>query len=305
MTMNPVVSIVVVAMNDEPFIHAALDSALRQTYPDVRVHVQHGAAGTDRTLEIVRDYPVAWISELDTGFPDAANRGAKATDGEVILFQAGDDCLLPDCIEVLVRALNAQPEAGFAFGDIDYINASGKPFQRVRGRRYNLDDLYWSNHVTTQSVLMRRSAFMTAGMYRAGIINADWDLFIRMGARYPSVYVPQLLAEYRVHDQSHSLTHLDKMAADTTWVADTTLADPIIRSRLTRGPNRARAGSQLTASLLYVLAGSRTRALKAFATALRLWPPASVTIRGLMTAAAILLGPDIYARLRARGRGAG
>lgn len=302
---GPSVSIVLVVMNDEAFVAETIESMLGQTYPNVRLHVQHGAAGTDRTLEIVKGYPVTWSSEQDTGYPDAANRGFPRTAGELVMFQAGDDPLKPDCLEVLVDAFARQPDAGFAYGDIEYIDARGRPFYRLNGRPYDLDELYWTNHVTTQSVVMRRDAFLDAGMFRTGIINADWDLYLRMGARRPSVYVPRLLASYRVHDASHSLTHLDKMAWSIRWVADTTLADPIVAAKLRRGPGRARAGSEITAALLYVLGGSRRKGAAAFGSALRAWPGAIATRRGLMALAALAIGPQGYARLRNRGRSRG
>jgi hypothetical protein len=254
-------------------------------------------------LSIVREYPVRWASELDTGFPDAANRGIRATDGEIVIVEGGDDPLLPGAIRTLVDALLANPEAGFAYGDIQYIDARSSPFYELRGRRLDLDELFWFNHVTSQSVAMRRVALKESGMYRTGIINADWHLWIRMAARSRAVYVPKLLARYRVHPGSTSLNNLEKMAESMCAAADHLLADPLVTNRLRLGRGRAFAGARLTAALLLVRAGRTRDGWNRFADALGRYPLTLTRPRGLMALAALLLGTRGLQAIRSRFRG--
>lgn len=302
MSAQRTISVVLVAMNDERYIADTIESVLNQSYPALELHVQHGSASTDSTLDVVKQYPVQWVSEPDTGVPDAFNRGFRATHGEMMIFLGADDPLLPGSIQTLVDTMTDHPDAGFTYGDVEYIDAYGKSFYRLKGRPFALDDLFWFNHVPTQSVMMRRAALVEVGLYRTGIINADWDLWLRLGARYPSVYIPKLLGCYRVHDGSTSLNNLRHMAWSTCWVADTLLSDPVIVSRLRRGVSRAFAGSYLTATLLSVLAGEKPKAWNLYAQAIRRYPPALLTRRGIMAFLALLLGPQVYARLRSRGR---
>ncbi len=303
-TRLPLVSIVIVAMNDEDYIARTIDSALGQDYPALQIHVQHGAAGTDRTLEIIKTYEgIRWASEHDTGFPDGANRGLRATTGEIVILEGGDDLLLPGAVRALVAALTEHQDAGFAYGDIDYIDSTGEPFLRLAGRPFDLDEMFWSNQVTTQSVAFRRLAFdMTTGPYRTDVINADWDLFIRLGARFPAAYVPKVLAQYRVHDRSNTLRNMAKMAWSMCAVADSTLEDPAVIAALRRGRPRAFAGSRLTAALLSVLANDRCLAWSHLRRAVTAYPKAVATRHGVMALAAFALGARGYERLRRRGR---
>src|SRR5438132_3302630 len=131
--------------------------------------------------------------------------------------------MCPGSLEILASTLNEAPDAGFAFGDIEYITAQGAPYLLLPGRPFSLDEMFWRNTVTTQSVCIRRSVLEAVGGYRTGVTNADWDLYLRVGARYPSIYIHRVLARYRVHPQSHGLTHLEDFVDSTLTVANSAL----------------------------------------------------------------------------------
>lgn len=293
-------SVVVATLNEGDYIAETIDSILDQDWPDIQVHIQDGGS-SDRTLEVLRRYPgIRIVSEPDSGVPDAFNRGIRATDGEYVLVI--DDPLLPGTARKLIEALDSRPECGFAYGDVEFIDAAGNAYGVLKGRPFDLDDMFWGNHVATQSVVMRREALEAAGLYRTGIINADWDLWLRLGARYQSIYIPGVLARYRVHDRSTTLNNMRPFADSITRVADWALADPVVREQLRRGPDRAWAGSHLTAASLYVYAGDRATAAALWRASLRRWPRAAITRRGLGAAFAIAIGPTLYRRVRNRGR---
>jgi hypothetical protein len=305
MSRQPSISVVICAMNDERFIARTITSALSQGYERLQVHVQLSRRTTDRTREIVEGFPVQLRVEEDSGVPDALNRGFMATAGEACIFLGADDPLLPGSLQVLADALTAHPSAGFVYGDIEYIDAYDQPFQRQTGRAFDVDEMFWYNWVPTQSVAVRREALREVGMYRTGIINADWDLWIRLGARFPSVYLASLLAQYRVHDGSNSLNNLRQMAADTRAVTDSLLSRHDVRAALRRGEARARAGGYLWASQLYTLANAPDEARRLLSEAIGGYPRAAVTKRGIIAGVASLLGAKRFASLRRRGRAPG
>src|SRR5579884_3828166 len=255
--VSPRVSVVLAAMNDEPFIAETLRSIAAQAYPALEIHVQVHAASKDRTAEIARSLGAQVAVEPDAGVPDAFNKGLAQTTGEILIFLGGDDPLLPGAIQSLVEALVQQPDAAFAYGDISYIDSTGRPYTTLRGRPFDIDAMFWGNFVPTQAVAIRRNALHAVGGYRTGIINADWDLWIRLGSRFSSVYVPRLLARYRVHDGSLTVNNPAKMAASMRFVAETLLSDPVIISKLKSGTRRARAGAYFLATPMSVLAGDR------------------------------------------------
>ncbi len=301
---QPTVSVILAALNEADYIAETIESVLKQNYPALELHVQDGGS-SDKTVDVVKQYPVKYLVERDTGVPDAFNRGCRATTGEIVIFLGADDPLMPGSIQILVDTLTRNPDAGFAYGDMQLIDASGKPFVYMKSWPFDLDDMFWQNHVATQSVAMRRSALIDVGLYREGIYIADWDLWLRLGARYPSVYIPKLLARWRIHDRSTTLNNLGKYARSVQWVADSLLADPSIISRLRRGRPRAFAGSYLLATICYVLAGDMSEARGRFRQAFRAYPQGVFTRSGMSALVSLLLGSKLYYRVRNRGRGPG
>jgi len=126
-----------------------------------------------------------------------------------------------------------------------------------------------------------------------------------MGARHASVYVPALLARYRVHEQSTTLRNMKRFAWSMEAVADHALEDPVVLSRLRKGRDRAYAGSHLTASALYVYAGDWRRGMTLFARSIRRHPRALLTRRGAGAVLALSSGRRLYGSIRNRGRGRG
>jgi len=300
----PTVSVVIVVRNEVKYIARTVESALGQDYPSIDIHVQDGAS-TDGTVDVLKRYPIKWISEVDRGQDDARNRGYHATKGEVVIFLPGDDILKPGAIRILVNALKDNPGVGFVYGDIEVIDASDKVYAIQRGEEFNLDRIFWRNIVPTQSVAALRTALEQVGVHREGILCADWDLWIRLGAKCRSVYIPKVIAQYRSHDGSSSLNQASYMYKSICSVADTLLADTAITSRLRYGASRAYAGCYLTAALVAVLAREMSTAWDLYFKAIRRYPRALLKWRGMSALAGLLMGPTLFWRVRNRGRGKG
>jgi hypothetical protein len=127
-----------------------------------------------------------------------------AARGTYVVPLDADDALEPQFLEMMVAALEPEPEAAFAacrarlFEDIDAVWIP---------RPYNPYQLLLSNSIIG-CVLLRRDAYLAAGGYdetmRSG--NEDWDLWIRlMEAGWGVVEVPEVLFRYRKHGISMSV----------------------------------------------------------------------------------------------------
>ncbi len=297
----PLVSVVIFGRNEVKYIAKTIESALNQDYPAIEIHVQDGGS-TDGTVDVLKQYPVKWVSEPDRGQGDAGNRGFHATHGEIVIFLPGDDLLLPGSIKTLVSTFIEHPDIGFVYGDIEVIDASGRVYSIMKGETFDLDRLFWRMIVPTQSVASRRSALIGAGLYREDILCIDWDLWLRLGAKYKSLYIPKTIAQYRSHDGSSSLNQAAFMSKSICAVADTLLADPAISLQLRFGASRAYAGSYITAALVSVLANQVGTAWGLYLKAIRKYPRALMTPRGIWAMAGLLMGANMYRRIRNRGR---
>src|SRR5713226_4368855 len=201
---TPLVSIVIFVRNEVKYIGKTIESVLNQDYPAIEMHIQDGGS-TDGTVEVLKRYPIKWVSVPDRGQGEAGNRGFRASQGEIVIFLPGDDQLLPGSVRTLVDTLVRHPDIGFAYGDVEVVDASGRAYSMMKGQPFDLDKMFWRHIVPTQSVASRRSALIDVGLYREDVLCIDWDLFLRLGAKYRSTYIPKTIARYRSHDGSSSL----------------------------------------------------------------------------------------------------
>ncbi|HPS06928.1 MAG TPA: glycosyltransferase family 2 protein [Kiritimatiellia bacterium] len=118
------ITLITACYNSASVIRTALESVLRQTWPELEYLVIDGGS-TDGTVEIIREYEpkfdgkLRWVSEKDRGMYDAINKGIRMATGEVVGILNADDVLSDDrVIERVAEAFgsgsvgNGQPATG-------------------------------------------------------------------------------------------------------------------------------------------------------------------------------------------------
>ena len=113
----PKVSVVMSVYNAEPYLEAAIDSILNQTFRDFEfVIVDDGS--TDGSTEILEKYAkgdsrIRLVhNAFNKGLIRSLNRGVKLAKGEYIARQDGDDVSLPQRLASQVQFLDEHPEIG-------------------------------------------------------------------------------------------------------------------------------------------------------------------------------------------------
>src|SRR5437773_1851559 len=264
----PLVSVIVVVRNEIKFISETLESITSQDYPNLEIFVQDGCS-TDGTIDILKKTKVKWISEPDSGMANAANKAANYTNGEFIIFEGGDDLLKPNAIKIMAEVLKNNPNINFVYSDIDIIDHESKPYYHLKGKTFDFDELFIYNFIPSQSVLLRRKAFEEVGGFDESLIIADWDIRIKMGARGSSMYIPQTLASYRIHNNSTTLNNFNKVALELYSLPSGLLKDENILKAFKKNPKRGLAGACILSSLSYMRGGSLLRSIKMYLKALK------------------------------------
>jgi glycosyltransferase involved in cell wall biosynthesis len=123
--LRPLVSIVVNNFNYARYLHAAIDSALAQTYAPVEV-VAVDDGSTDNSRDVISSYGerVSAIFKPNGGQASAFNAGFKASRGSIVMFLDADDLLLPMAVEEIVRAWH--PGVAKAQFVLAHIDADGR-----------------------------------------------------------------------------------------------------------------------------------------------------------------------------------
>ena len=126
------VSVIIPTYNRPSYLQQAVESVLRQTYPNIEIIVvddgsdSEGAA-TKRVLLPYLTLPnLTYIYQHRRGVTRAVNRGLTLSQGEYIQRLDDDDRLLPEKIAHSVDLFQAQPEVGLVATGYYHIDAAGK-----------------------------------------------------------------------------------------------------------------------------------------------------------------------------------
>ena len=204
----PDVSVVIPCFNQGEFLHDAIRSVFRQTYPSWEIIVVDDGSTDPATRGVLRalHYPrTRIIRQRNQGLSAARNTGMRAARGRFLVPLDSDDELSPAFLSSTVEALSVRPDAGYAH---TWTRLFGNQKLVWIDRPYNPYQLLLSTSVVG-CALIRSEAWQQVGGYDTGRRrgNEDWDLWIRLlEAGWQQVEVPRPLFRYRQHGISMSVT---------------------------------------------------------------------------------------------------
>ncbi len=200
----PKVSIVTPSLNQGKFIEETIRSVLLQGYPNLEYIIIDGGS-TDGSIEIIRKYEqwlAWWISEPDQGQSHAINKGFNKSTGEIMAWLNSDDTYVANAIGFAVRYFVDQPDYNLLYGEAWYIDESSS---RLEPCRIVLDAIpkgYMLNYdrIVQPATFWRQSLWLDIGELDSGLRwGFDWEFFIRAYLNTDLHYVPEFLANYRLH----------------------------------------------------------------------------------------------------------
>jgi glycosyltransferase involved in cell wall biosynthesis len=203
-------------MNQGDFIEETIQSVLHQDYPHIE-HIVVDGGSTDATLGILRRYPhLRWISEPDRGQAHALNKGFALAKGEIFGWLNSDDLYLPEAVTVAVDTLLATG-CGLVHGGWRRIDEQGNVINDVSPVPFDLrSQLDYANQVAQPGALFTREAFEAVGGLDVGYRYAlDYELFLRIGSRFPVRHVDKVLGAYRYHPGSKTVAESDGFVEET------------------------------------------------------------------------------------------
>ena len=276
------VTVVIPCFDQAHFLGEAIESALGQTHPEVEIVVVDDGS-EDNTAAVAGGYPgVRCLRQDNRGLAAARNRGLEDVETDAVVFLDADDRLLPEAIERGLRELRADPQAVMAAGAWRLIGEDG---QILPSSEPELPDavfpaLLESCFISTPAaVIYRRKLFSSIGGFDPKVsASADYDLYLRVAARYPVRIHRDVVAEYRRHGGN--------MTRDAELIMRSELAvlrrqsplvgrRPELRRARERGLRRSRTyhGERMVDAVRrQVDEGRRDEALRATATLARLYP---------------------------------
>ncbi len=135
------------------------------------------------------------------------NRALSLARGEYVHLLHGDDAVLPGFYAAMQAALADHPDAVAALCRTRDTDAHNTPTYLSRHYRRGTgvwtgacESMALSNRVRAPGIVVRASAYAQVGGFSAELPHAaDWEMWTRLAAHGPVVFVDELLADYRKH----------------------------------------------------------------------------------------------------------
>lgn len=208
---GPLVSIITPTYNRGDFITFAVESVLRQTYSDYEMIIVDDGS-TDGTREIVgrylHDKRIKYYRQKNLGQSTARNKGLNLSSGEYICFLDSDDIYKPGKLETQVSLFRRMPHVDIIYGDEEYIDTDGTLLGKSRMKCHSgliYEALLLDNFVSITTAMVRRRCFDELGGFDESIkVADDYELWLRLSARYHFHYESVIFAQYRIMENQLS-----------------------------------------------------------------------------------------------------
>jgi len=209
----PKISIVTPSFNQGQYLEETILSVLNQDYPALEFFIIDGGS-TDGSVEIITKYAhrlTYWESKPDRGQSHGINKGFRMASGEIVAWLNSDDLLAPGALKVVAQAWQQNPGVGLITGQTEIIDQAGKPTGNIFGSEPNVINSLLSseNPVSQPSTFFSTSALKEVGFLDETLhMSMDWDLWLRIGARFPMLFITKILSKSRTWEMTKTRTQL-------------------------------------------------------------------------------------------------
>ena len=234
---TPLVSIALLTYQHENYILDCIKGLLSQTYTNMELLIVDDAS-TDATLNIIDKN----MQELEKKFVRVEvirhtnntgniaqnfNELLKIANGEYIKTAAGDDALLPCCVETLTEYLEKNREYALAYSNAYVVSDTwhiDKNFKKTTlyGNTFeppSFEDsflaLFESDYVAAPTIMIRSNIYKKYGYYDESKIYEDWDMLLRLARWERFGYINKVLVYYRMAQTSVSNNNTRKKFANS------------------------------------------------------------------------------------------
>jgi len=276
----PLASIVIPAYNQAGYLEEAISSVLSQDYPRIELIVLDDGSSDD-TPSVLERFRERCRCERHANMGQAATleKGWSMARGEILSYLSADDLLLPGAVTAAMRELERHPEVVLTYSDFNLIDPASKFIRRVTRRNYALRTLAVDLVcLPGPGAFFRSRAYRAAGPWNPALRQIpDFEFYLRLALQGPFLRIPQVLAAYRVHDDSQSFAKTGADSAEeplqvvNSWYASYRLPDEILAMSA-----RALSNAHVLSAQFHLRAGRWRVAAGHLRRAVKLWPAALV-----------------------------
>tara|TARA_E500000178_G_C17028693_1_gene759352 strand:- start:1925 stop:2827 length:903 start_codon:yes stop_codon:yes gene_type:complete len=196
--------------NGEKFLEESVNSILNQTFSNWEL-IFWDNASTDNSLKIIKLFKDKRIkvfkSKINYPLGQARNLALQKSQGEFIAFLDCDDVWMPKKLSLQIPKFKSE-KVGLVITDTIFFNKNNQEkqlYKKIKPKEGNVfKELLKNYFISLETVVIRKKSLDTLDHYfddRFQMIE-EYDLFLRIAHKWQLAYVDQVLAKWRVHNNS-------------------------------------------------------------------------------------------------------
>ena len=216
MTDNPLISIIMNCYNGEKYLQEALDSVINQTYKNWEL-IFWDNQSTDKSTIIVHSYNdnriKCFYSKKHTLLYEARNLAIEKSEGGYLAFLDVDDYWDLTKLEKQMFVFSKNSEVAIVYSNFSFKNEIKNTYKEFYNKKLPegmiVDKLLRKNFMGLLTVLLNRGLIDGQGeIFDSRLhIMGDYDMAIKISAKWKVACIQQALATYRWHGGNESISH--------------------------------------------------------------------------------------------------
>ncbi|MCU7249347.1 glycosyltransferase [Pseudomonas koreensis] len=216
---QPIVTVIIASYNHGPYIEESILSVINQSYQNIELLVVDDGSKDDSVARInalQAQHGFDFRVQQNQGLTSTLNGAIARAKGSLIVPFGSDDIMLPERIATQVAYMDGKPEVGICAGNIELMDAEGKPYPEKRQRRdvpfrrLDFEDMLLERkpYPPAPTLMIRREALDKVGGFDPQIRLED--LAIELKVTHAGYFIDGLnvlMARYRKHATNSYKNH--------------------------------------------------------------------------------------------------
>jgi len=257
-------SVIIPTFNRAGFIRKTIESVLVQSLQDFEIIVVDDGS-TDNTEVVVKSITsdkIKYYKKENAERAAARNFGAKVSTGIYINFLDSDDVVYPQHLQSAKKFSEANAEAVIFHLGYDIKDQHGKLLRSVSNIQSINQQILSGNILSCNGVFIRRACIIDNQFNEDRSLSSleDWELWIRMSARFSFLNSNEITSTVIQHDERSVMTpDTSKIKLKVERFVRYVLEDDMNKVRFGSGENKAVASAWTYAALHLILANEKRK----------------------------------------------
>ena len=213
---SPTISVLMPVYNGLPYLPAAVDSILKQSYSNYEFLIFDDGSqdGSQQYLSSIDDPRVKLTVLEHQGLGPLLNFGLQKAQGEFIARMDADDIAHPRRFERQIQTMANHPECVACGSNIQLMDSESQlgDIRQMPASNIKIfqDLIFGKTSICHPTSMFRKKSAHEIGGYNASLVPAeDYDFWWRMSAKGSLLNIQSPLLNYRQHPSSVSSTQTD------------------------------------------------------------------------------------------------